>query len=171
MVVAVTDACIFIDLCNTDLIAAFFKIQLDIHTSLDVINELYPEQQQTLQTFQTTGKLTVHNIAGEQRSAINNIHFPKAISEVDKTVIYLAAQLPAVILSSDRAVRNFAKAKVIEYHGMLWIIDRLVENKLIAKAEACNKLKVLCASNWLYANNKELLGEIQNRLDMWDNID
>ena len=44
MKIAVTDACIFIDLCEVELTAPFFALHMEVHTSLDVFNEIYPEQ-------------------------------------------------------------------------------------------------------------------------------
>jgi hypothetical protein len=42
MRVAVTDACIFIDLIELEMITSFFQLDLERHTSVAVINELYP---------------------------------------------------------------------------------------------------------------------------------
>ena len=43
MKLAVTDACIFIDLIELDLVSAFFQLHMELHTTVDVINELYSE--------------------------------------------------------------------------------------------------------------------------------
>lgn len=51
MKIAITDACIFIDLHDLDLTTAFFSLNFEIHTSLDVFNELYLAQQQPLTEF------------------------------------------------------------------------------------------------------------------------
>jgi hypothetical protein len=59
--VAITDACIFIDISDLKLISLFFDLDFDIHTSLDVYNELYPKQQEELSHFKNAGKLTIHN--------------------------------------------------------------------------------------------------------------
>src|ERR1700761_1212585 len=104
MKIAITDACIFIDLYELDLIATFFSLTLELHTSLDVFNELYPTQRQILQAFQSVGKLSVHNITMEDRQRILAGVYPKALSENDKTVLYLAEKLGAMVLSSDKAV-------------------------------------------------------------------
>jgi hypothetical protein len=62
MKVAITDACIFIDLIELRLTSQFFGLQIETHTSLDVYNELYPEQQELLKAYQSIGKLIIHNI-------------------------------------------------------------------------------------------------------------
>lgn len=168
MRIAITDACIFIDLHNLILIEHFFGIDLEIHTSLDVVNELFESQKQQLISFAEAGKLVIHSIGEKERLNILQTPFPRALSEVDKTVLFLASKLDAVIVSSDKAVRNYAKKQSIEYHGMLWILDRLVELRLLSKAEACLKLEKLIKGNMVYQNNVELVSEMNKRLRMWN---
>jgi len=168
MRIAITDACIFIDLYDLQLTAPFFSLDLEIHTSVDVLNELYENQQQMLFAFQSVGKLTAHNITEEEKIEILSTSYPRALSESDKTVLYLASKLNAMVLSSDRAVRNTAKKSVIPYHGMIWIFDQLVNTRLLPKKEASIKLKRLITTNLVYQNNKELVEEMQKRLIQWE---
>ena len=60
--IAVTDACIFIDLCDLGLVAYFFDLNIEVHTTSSVFFELYLEQQQILKAYQSVGILTVHNL-------------------------------------------------------------------------------------------------------------
>src|SRR5690606_23033795 len=120
MKLAITDACIFIDLHLLDLTVSFFELDIQVHTSLDVFNELNEEQQHLLSAYRSMGQLTVHTLQHTDREAMRTFGFPRSLSEMDCTVLYLAAQLEAMVLSSDKVVRNFAKKHAIEYHGMLW---------------------------------------------------
>jgi predicted nucleic acid-binding protein len=167
MKVAITDACIFIDLIDLRLTSQFFGLQVEIHTSLDVYNELYLEQQELLKAYQSIGKLIIHNITEGERIQIQNEKFPRSLSEIDKSVIFLAEKHNAMILSSDKAVRNFARDRAIEFHGMLWIFDRLIEFNLITKPEAINKIQNMIANNVIYRNNMELVSEITKRIEKW----
>jgi hypothetical protein len=167
MKIAITDACIFIDLYDLDLTVSFFSLELEVHTSLDVMNELYPEQKKLLEAYISMKKLMVHNIQNEERFIIAQRNYPLALSEVDKTVLFLAERLNAMVLSSDKAVRNFAKSKSIDYHGLLWIFDQLIEQKILAKNEAAIKLKELIRLNIIYQNNAKLMGEFRKRLEVW----
>jgi predicted nucleic acid-binding protein len=167
MRIAITDACIFIDLYELQLTTPFFKSDFEIHTSVDVLNELYENQQQVLSAFQLAGKLTAHNITQEEKIEILSIAYPRALSDSDKTVLYLAAKLNAMVLSSDKVVRNTAKKNAIPYHGMIWIFDQLVDSNLISNSEASAKLKQLIMTNLVYQNNKELVEEMQKRLVKW----
>jgi predicted nucleic acid-binding protein len=167
MKIAITDACIFIDLIELQLTSQFFGLDIEIHTTLDVYNELYIEQQEWLKVYRSFGKLTIHNLSPEEKDSIQNRSFPKSLSDNDKSVLFLAEKLDALILSSDKAVRNFAKKHSIEYHGMLWIFDCLIEKGLISKEEAILKLRSLISNNIVYQNNMELNAEIEKRVKKW----
>jgi predicted DNA-binding protein (UPF0278 family) len=164
---AVTDACIFIDLCDLDLINSFFRLDIEIHTTTSVYFELYSEQQQILKAYQSVGRLFVHNLKEEDFLQIQSEYYPKSLSETDKSVLHLAQKLDACILSSDKTVRNCAKNKSIEYHGMIWIFDKLLEANILSKEEAGSKLKELIATNFIFQNNKSLVEEIEKRLKIW----
>jgi hypothetical protein len=170
MKVAITDACIFIDLYDLKLNAAFFKLNLEIHTSVDVFNELYPEQQQVLLAYQSLGKLTMHSIGEEDRIKISATPYPKSLSEIDKTVLYLAIKVKAIILSSDKAVRQYGKSHSIDYHGMLWIFDQLIAEGILHPTEAALKLTLLIKSNIIYQHSAELCKEMDIRLKKWEKL-
>lgn len=165
--IAVTDACIFIDLYDLGLVTSFFKLQVEIHTTSSVYFELYDEQQQVLKAYQSVDRLIVHNLKEEDFLQIHSEPYPKSLSETDKSVLHVANKLNACVLSSDKTVRNCAKNKNIEYHGMIWIFDKLVEANILTKKEAANKLKQLVATNFIFQNNKPLVDEIQKRLKLW----
>lgn len=167
MKLAVTDACIFIELYNLRLTSEFFKLDFEVHTSIDVFNELYDEQQDLLLAYQDNGMLFMHSLTAEDRVAILETEYSAGLSENDKTVLHIAVKNEALILSSDKAVRKHAKRHSIEYHGMLWIFDRLVELSLIGKPEAVMKLKQMMSTNIIYQNNAELLKEMALRIKKW----
>jgi hypothetical protein len=167
MRIAITDACIFIDLHNLKLTNLLFSLKMDIHTSLDVYNELYPHQQDILSAFHSIGKLTIHNLSAEDRMNMQRQNYPKSLSENDKTVLFIAQKTDAIVLSSDKAVRACAKKKSIEYHGMLWIFDRLVECSSLSPLDAASKLETLIQTNIVYQNNTELVREMDLRLKKW----
>lgn len=150
MKVAISDACIFIDLHELGLTNLLFKLSIEVHTSLDVFNELYDSQKDVLRAYQSMGVLTVHNISGQERIEIHKLNYPKSLSNSDTTVLFLAEKYSAIVLSSDKQVRSYAKVRAIEYHGMLWIFDSLISQNLLSKQEAIQKLKQLIATNIIY---------------------
>jgi hypothetical protein len=167
MRIAVTDACIFIDLHDLKLTNLLFSLEIDIHTSFDVYMELYPIQRDILSAFHSVGKFSIHNLSAEDRISIQKRNYPNALSENDKTVVFLAEKIDAMILSSDKAVRLCAKKRAIEYHGMLWVLDKLVEYALLSPLDAANKLELLIRTNMIYQNNVELVTEMEKRLKIW----
>jgi predicted nucleic acid-binding protein len=167
MKLAVTDAYIFIDLYDLQLTDHFFQLGIEIHTSVDVLNELYTHQQQMLAAFQSAGKLIAHIIKEEDKKEIQANLYPKSLSDSDKTVLYLAARLEAMVLSSDKMVRNSAKNNAIDYYGMIWIFDKLVESNLISKLEASIKLKQLISTKIGCQSNKELVKALDARVAIW----
>lgn len=167
MRVAVTDACIFIELHDLGLTEQFFELPCEMHTTVDVINEVLREQAAILHAFERRSKLTIHSIEEHERRAILSLPFPNALSENDKTVLFTARKLGAIVLSSDRAVRNYAKRLGIEYHGILWILDQLVESKKICALDAVTKIERLMTKNLFYQNNVELIAEMRRRIKAW----
>ena len=167
MKLAVTDACIFIELHNLRLTSDFFKLDIEVHTSIDVFNELYEEQQDLLLAYRDTGKLIMHTLTETDRNIILNSKYAAGLSENDKTVLHIAIQNKAIVLSSDKAVRKHAKKSSIEYHGMLWIFDRLVLLNVITKNDAIIKITQMMKSNIIYQNNMELLKEMALRVKKW----
>ncbi|HCN82767.1 MAG TPA: hypothetical protein DIT07_03985, partial [Sphingobacteriaceae bacterium] len=129
--------------------------------------ELYSEQQELLKAYQAGDKLYLHSLTSENREALAKVNYPSSLSENDKTVLYVASVIKATILSSDKAVRRQAKKQSIEYHGMFWIFDRLVDLSLITKVEAANKLKYMMTSNIIYQGNGELIKEMTSRIANW----
>jgi len=59
MKVAVTDACIFIDLLDSEVCTAFFQLQFDIVTTRQVWLELEPGQRDELEMWVDSGQLNI----------------------------------------------------------------------------------------------------------------
>ncbi len=167
MTIAVTDACIFIDLLDLEITAEFFSLDLDIHTTIEVWNEIVHEQQSILQTYRSVGALTLHILEPEDFEKMETFTFPRALSEPDKSVVYVAKKLGAVLLTSDGPVRKFAEKQAIDRHGMFWILDELVDKGILSKPLAHKKLDQLTTNNLMYLNNVKLQKEIKKRLNDW----
>jgi rRNA-processing protein FCF1 len=167
MKVAVTDACIFIDLFQLNLVNSFFELDCEFHTTIDVINELYPIQKKALSSFIEHQKLFVHAIDELERLWIFQHIKSNSLSEADKSVLYIAQKLNAIVLSSDKVLRKFAANFQLPYHGLLWIIDALVEQEKLSKLQAKEKLTILLSQNFIYQNNAKLKEEIEKRMRGW----
>ena len=167
MKIAVTDACIFIDLIELKIISDFFKLEIELHTTTDVVNELFPEQKEILKAYEAGGKLAIHNLNEVQLRKIETIGFPKGLSPEDRTVLYMASQLQnALVLSSDKKVREFAGKLSIEYHGIFWIFDEMVNGQILMKEVGAAKIKELLDMNMMYRHPKTKK-EAEKRIDRW----
>ena len=167
MKLVVTDACIFIDLYDVGLTDDFFLLNLEVHTTVDVLGELYERQKGMLGSHLTSGKLTSHNMEEADRRSIVAASYPKSLSAGDQTVLYLAEKIDAMVLSSDRAVRLAAGVRSIECHGIFWIFDQLVDESILSNAVASERLKMLVDKNIVYRNNPKLGTELNARLKKW----
>ena len=168
MRIAITDACIFIDLLELDLISAFFKLDIELHTTVEVLNELLSDQEQTLKGYETEKKLKVHKLGKEDFLNMEKIPFPRGLSQQDRSVIYLALNFgDAIVLSSDKLVRRFAENQSLEYHGILWIFDQLVGQRLLQKGDAVVAIKKLLMINTMYSGNI-VRQEVEKRINLWD---
>lgn len=167
MRIVVTDACIFIDLIELDLISDFFQLNLEFHTTVEVVNELFQEQKQVLKAYRTVKKLIVHNLKEEDFEKMDYIPFPRGLTPEDRSVIYMALNLEnAIILSSDKLVRKCAESHSLEYHGIFWIFDLLTSQGFLSKQEAVRKLQKLLTINTMYAGDKTRK-EIEIRVRKW----
>ena len=167
MRIAVTDACIFIDLIEMELISGFFRLDLELHTTIEVMNELFLEQSQVLEAYQQVGKLIVHNLEEEDFLKIEALALPKGLSSEDKSVLYIATGLEnGIVISSDKLVRKCAERQKLECHGLLWVIDQLVGQGVSSKSSATGSLKMLMSLNRMYASGN-LRREIEERLARW----
>lgn len=167
MNLVVTDTCIFIDLWNIGLLHDFFSLELHIHTTYSVIKELDADQNDVLRLKQADGRLMVHELTHEQRLVISTIGYPKSLSEVDKSVLYLASELKAMVLSSDKVVRNCAKRLNLEFHGILWIIENLVNEKKISPQMGNESLLLLLETNSMMQGSREVLTKVAQLHILW----
>lgn len=167
MQVAVTDACIFIDLIELDIVAEFFQLEIELHTTVAVMDELFQEQKQVLEAYQAVKKLHVHNLGEKDYLEMEIIPFPRGLSQEDRSVIYLAKKIGnAIVLSSDKLVRDFAGSVPLPYHGIFWIFDELVKESILPSRMAALALTKLISINSMYRGTGTA-NEIAKRIQLW----
>jgi len=167
MKIAITDACIFIDLFLLDVIDVFFELPFEIHTTYDVLNELNAHQIKSIQIHIDTKKLSVYSLTSEDRLNANTLNFPRSLSQTDKTVLYLALKLEAMVISSDKPIRNTANKLNIECHGILWIVDQFLAHGYFEKPVAKSILTQLIAINPTISGSDLVMREIKKRFEEW----
>lgn len=163
MKIAVTDASIFIDLIHIDWVGHLPKVEYEIITTYEVLAELYDWQQALLEEMIQENKLAVHAVPED---ALNTwkAGFPiaKRLSRPDITMLWLAAQMGALVLTSDKVVRSTAAKLQLETHGILWLLDQFIGRRVVSAAEACAALEAL-----LEINDRLPREECAERLERW----
>jgi len=67
------------------------------------------------------------------------------------------------LLTGDASLRKAAENEGVEVHGLIWILDQLVQMGCLAKKQAALSLGKIVA-----ANDRLPKGEIRHRLRIWD---
>lgn len=142
MIIVVNDANILIDLIKLKLVECFFKLNWEFHTtSLIIEHELYDEQKEILMPYIQHGTLISQELSTDDIFAIITIQKEKPqLSDKDCSALLYAQKLNACILTSDYALRKFAKHKNLDVHGHLYIFDALVEQQCLSPKQAIQKL-------------------------------
>src|SRR5690606_5831537 len=112
------------------------RLDLEIHTTYEVWDELNEDQQEILKAYQSVAKLTVHILEPSDKKELSAISYPRGLSPADISVLFVAEKIDAMLLSSDGTVRKFARKRSINTHGLFWILDQLVEQKHLIPTKA-----------------------------------
>ena len=165
MRVAVKDANIILDLYDIALLDTFLEIDFQFITSDFVKGEIKtPGAMEQLAEMAQSGMIEIISLEYEE---LNDLFLLKesnrALSITDCSVLYLAEKYDAIMLSGDRSLRNTAKDAGIEYHGILWVLDMLIETEKISHSEAMDKLNLLMS-----INSRLPVDECRKRLIRWN---
>lgn len=148
MKLAVKDANVLIDLVEADLLGHWFKLGIETHTTDLVLHEVtHPQQSELVRQFVKAGLLKVHSLGPDSIPTTAAISGQWRVSIADASAIFLAQQLKAALLSGDGPVRKAATALKIEIHGVLWVLDQLVEHSVLPRLHAHASLTLLIKGN------------------------
>lgn len=168
MRVAVTDTSVFIDLFNLELTESFFELEFELYTTIEVVAELFSEQQAVIKNYESIGRLKIQDTPGLDPNIIFGIPAPKALSRADTSVIYAALLLPSsIVLTADKALRNFSKRLLTECHGMIWIFDRLLAQNIISESDAIFKIRRWTEFNFMIISDAQIKKEVERRIAEW----
>jgi rRNA-processing protein FCF1 len=160
--IAINDANLFIDLFEINLVSSLFELDLEFHTTQLIINELDAGQQAVLQTHVTKGQLNVKELSREEIEGLHTLPLlTQKLSLADLSIYFYAQQIHGcMILTGDNKLRKEAEKLGIEVHGILWVFEALVTNKIIDNMLAINKLEELMKVNsWLPVKECDVLIE------------
>ncbi len=163
MRIAIQDANILIDLVKTGLFDHCLALQYQFATTEIILEELYDEQIEIIKPHISSDKFTVISISDQELVEIQLMSLADTrLSEQDWSAIYYAEQKKALLLSGDKHLRNLAKTRGIEVHGIFWLMDKLVEVTILSKEEACLFMQKIMA-----CNKRLPTDECERRLKDW----
>lgn len=147
MKLVITDTNVFIDLMNVDALAAFFALGFEVHTTDFVINELDEVQQAQLLPYRGNGQLTVARFTDTQVKTFEVMPTKVTIQFTDRSVVFLATQLKGMILSGDGNLWKECKARKLEVHGSIWVVEQIWTKRLLTPVSCIDRLENLKRTN------------------------
>lgn len=160
--IVVQDANLLIDLYEVDLLASFFALRYESHSTDLVLYEI----DQPIHKHVKNGQIRQHVLTHEQLEQILQIQITSknGISLPDSSVLWLTQELgcDARLLTGDNKLRQCAENNGIKVHGLLWILDRLVENKIVTA-----KIMVSKIENLLHIGSRLPNEECKKRIENW----
>lgn len=155
----ITDTNIWVDLDHGELIEAVFELNHAWEIPDLVAEELETIQLERLVAF----GLTVRSLTGEQLEHILSLAEKYARpSRPDLAGLVLARDEAATLVTGDAGLRDAATAEGIDVHGLLWVLDGLVEEELVSEPTASISLR------WMIHLGARLpRDEVERRLEIW----
>jgi predicted nucleic acid-binding protein len=129
----VSDANILIDSEVGNLTSVIFRLPYEIAVPDILFDlELAEQHRHLLEIGLKIKKLTAESI---KRIEFLTVQYRRP-SLVDCSALALAIQERSLLLTGDKDLRHAAEAEGVEVHGILWVVEQLLNEKLIGQAEA-----------------------------------
>ena len=138
--VLVTDTNIWIDLDNGGILKEVFLLPYQFLTPDLAVPELISPDWETLHAF---GLESQGLDSASMQDLITIRQFHKSLSVVDLASYLLAKVSDLSLVTGDRHLSDFAQSQGLTVHGILWILDEIVETRVLASnlvAEALMKI-------------------------------
>lgn len=129
----VSDTSVLIDLERGNLLEATFKLPFDFA----VPDLLYAQELHEFGGPEWIGMgLRIEELSGEEVSAAAEfMQQHRRLSVPDCFALVLALKREWALLTGDKELRTIAEARDVSCHGVLWVLDRICENKILSGQE------------------------------------
>jgi predicted nucleic acid-binding protein len=143
MKVVITDVSVFFDLYHLQVLPEFFALDLEIHTTDFVYNEItYEEQKNDFAIFERSKRLHIIRITPDEEDEIRAMKlFRSNKSFPDRTVLWKAKQLGCALLTCDSTLRKEAESHGLEVRGSIWVITQLINQVIVTSDKGIELLK------------------------------
>ena len=158
--ICVTDANIWIDVHNADLLDAVFELPFTWRTP-DIV--LRNEVLTVDRTLLVELGLEERTLSGHELNRIQKLNgsYPHP-SPRDLAVLVVADADGGIVVTGDGPLRSAAEAEGLSVHGVLWVLDVLVDREVVTQPRA------LAALNAMIAHGSHLPeGPVQKRRRRW----
>lgn len=141
--IAVKDANVFIDLESMGILDLWFQLGYKTITSSFIVDELREGSHHQSLAYIESG-----HILSEKLELIDFFQLYEELEEsglsaADVSVLHLAQEREALLLTGDGRLRIESSIRRIEYHGSLWILEQLVSGGILEPIIAAQKLEHL----------------------------
>ena len=149
MKLIITDVSVLFDLFQLEILPEFFALKAEISTTSFVYNEIVIANQVVeFEVYKRSQKLNVIVLTDEEQDAVNEFKTNRNLKSLpDKTMLWKSIQLNCALLTCDRKLKLEAKELGVEVHGSIWVIEKLVEEKILDKFKAIALLEQLKSVN------------------------
>ena len=143
MKIVITDVSVFFDLYHLQVLPEFFALELEIHTTDFVYNEITNSVQKSeFAVFERSKKLNLIRITPEEEDEIKAMKlFRSNRSFPDRTVLWKAKQFNCALLTCDLRLRKEAEDHGVEVRGSIWVVKQLIETEIVTKVKGVELLK------------------------------
>ena len=162
MKIAITDANIFIDLIETEMLGFLFDLEMEIHSTYEVYNQLNAGQEKLTQNFVQSKVLFLYSFSYEELLEIASLEFPSGLEMADRSVFYYATKINGIILTGDRKLKKYCERNHQQVKGIIWLFDQILEKELLPPDQLTAKMELL-----LKINSRLPYDECHARIAKW----
>lgn len=145
MKIAVKDANVFIDMELMGIFDLWVQLGIQTLTSSLIALELETGNHGEALAYIATKHITVLNPPLASIEALYRSE--KGLSPQDASVLQIAMENDAILLTGDKTLRIAAEVRQVECHGSIWILDQLVRRDILPGTVAAEKLRSLISSS------------------------
>jgi hypothetical protein len=138
--VIIKDACILFDLLDLALLESFYRLELIVITTPEVIAEITDEDQLAeIQPYIDKGLLQIDHF-GVFENILAIVDTNPGLGLTDAAVLEAAIRRDAAILSSDKSLRNESARRGLIVKGLLWALEELYNQRILSLEVVVEKL-------------------------------
>lgn len=163
MLLLISDANILIDMEDGNLIPAIFQLPYEIAVP-DILFELELREKHS-RLLQAGLKIKSLNSESVKKTEFLIGQYPRP-SMMDHSALALALQERCTLLTGDKDLRVAAKKEGVEVHGTIWIIEELLNQKIIQQSQAKGSFDAMKVKG-----SRLPWGDVEKLLNRWEVVE